>query len=303
MEISELKAFVKVVQSGSFTRAADALETQKSYLSRVVTGLERKLGVRLLERSTRSMHLTEIGREVYERAVGIIGAVDDTERIAAQLNAQPRGTLKLTCGTEFGMIAVSSWIDRYLQDYPQVSVEADFTGRLLDLVHEGFDLAIRIGELADSRLAARRLGELSYGLFASPAYFKRQPKPRHPADLRNHKQLVFHAGGHGSGWRLTRGAEQVKVEVSARLRVNNSFAVRDAAVAGLGVAQLPDRVAQPAVDSGTLVRVLPQWQPPSVPVSAVFASNRYLSAKVRAFVDLAVRDFATTTDAKPATRA
>lgn len=303
MEISELKAFVKVVQSGSFTRAADTLETQKSYLSRVVTGLERKLGVRLLERSTRSMHLTEIGRAVYERAIGILGAVDDTERIAAQLNAEPRGTLKLTCGTEFGMIAVSGWIDRYLQVYPQVSVEADFTGRLLDLVHEGFDLAIRIGELADSRLAARRLGTLSYGLFASPAYLKRQPRPRHPADLRNHRQLVFHAGGHGGGWRLTRGTEQVKVEVSARLRVNNSFAVRDAAVAGLGVAQLPDRVAQPAVESGALVRVLPQWRPNTVPVSAVFASNRYLSAKVRAFVDLAARDFAATSDVTPAARA
>lgn len=111
MELAELQAFVKVVQSGSFTRAADALGTRKSHLSRVVSTLERRLGARLLERSTRAMHLTEIGREVFERAVGILGAVEDTERIAQQLHAEPRGTLRLTCGVEFGLLAVSGWVN------------------------------------------------------------------------------------------------------------------------------------------------------------------------------------------------
>jgi LysR family transcriptional regulator for bpeEF and oprC len=145
METSELTAFVKVVQSGSFTRAAESMGTQKAYLSRVVTQLEQKLGVRLLERTTRSLSLTEAGREIFERAVGILGAMEDVERVAQQTLAEPRGTLRLTCGVEFGMIAVSRWISDYLARYPLVNVESDFTGRIVDIVHEGFDLAIRIG--------------------------------------------------------------------------------------------------------------------------------------------------------------
>jgi len=160
MGISELNAFAKVVQTGSFTRAAESLGTQKAYLSRVVANLEQKLGARLLVRTTRSLSLTEVGREVFERAVGILGAVDDVQRLTQKMVAEPRGTLRLTCGVEFGMIAVSRWIGHYLKRYPQVSVESDFTGRIVDLVHEGFDLAIRIGPLTESSLAARRLGEL-----------------------------------------------------------------------------------------------------------------------------------------------
>ena len=290
MEFSELEAFVKVVQAGSFTRAAELLGTQKSHLSRVVSALERRLGVRLLERSTRAMHLTEIGREVFERAVGILGAVEDTERLAQQLHAEPRGTLRLTCGVEFGLIAVSGWIDRYLAEHPQVAVDADFTGRVIDIVHEGFDLAIRVGELADSRLAARRLGDLDYGLYASPAYLRRRAAPGHPGELAGHALLAFTGGSRAPGWRLNRDGAPVKVDLTGtRLRVNNSFAVREAAVAGLGIAQLPQLVAAPAVTSGDLVRLLPDWDPPRVPVHAVFASSRYLSAKVRAFIDLATR--------------
>src|SRR5512137_538664 len=232
MELSALTALVKVVQAGSFTRAAEAMHTQKAHLSRVITHLERELGVRLLERTTRSLSLTEVGREIFERAVGILGAVEDAERVAQRMLAEPRGVLKLTCGVEFGMIAVSRWIDAYLQRYPQVSVEADFTGRVIDIVHEGFDMAIRVGELPDSRLAARRLGELHYALFASPDYLALHGIPVSPDELARHQLLVFTAVSHRAGWRLARGSESRRIEVQARLRVNNSFAVRDAAIRG-----------------------------------------------------------------------
>jgi len=293
MELSALAALVKVVQAGSFTRAAEAMHTQKAHLSRVVTNLERELGVRLLERTTRSLSLTEVGREIFERAVGILGAVEDAERVAQRMLAEPRGVLKLTCGVEFGMIAVSRWIDAYLQRYPQVSVEADFTGRIVDIVHEGFDLAIRVGELPDSRLAARRLGELRYGLFASPEYLARRGTPGSPEDLPQHDLLVFTAGSHRVGWRLARGSESRRVDAPARLRINNSFAVRDAAIQGLGIAQLPMVVADMALASTELARVLPEWHPPAVPVHALFPSNRYLTPKVRAFIDHAVHAFPT----------
>jgi DNA-binding transcriptional LysR family regulator len=200
--------------------------------------------------------------------------------------------LKLTCGVEFGMIAVSRWIDAYLRRYPQVSVDADFTSRVIDIVHEGFDLAIRVGELPDSRLAARRIGELRYGLFASTAYLKRRGSPDSPADLPQHDLLMFTAGSHASGWRLSRGAEQHRVDAPARLRINNSFSVRDAAVEGLGIAQLPMLVAHESVESRVLVRVLPDWIPRAIPIHALFPSSRYLTPKVRAFIDLAVASHA-----------
>lgn len=287
MDLPTLRAFVKVVQTGSFTRAADALNTQKAHLSRVVSQLERELGVRLLERTTRALSLTEIGREFFERAVGILGSVEDARRAVQKAQGEPRGTLQLTCGVEFGMIAVSGWIDLYLRRYPQVRVDADFTSRIVDIVHEGFDLAIRVGPLADSTLAARRLGELAYGLFASPDYLARRGMPTHPADLSEHDALAFAGGSHQAAWTLSQGDQQERVAMQPRLKANNVFAVRDAAIAGLGVAQLPlIMVTQPLRDH-QLQPVLGGWSPASVPVHAVFASARYLTPKVRSFIDLA----------------
>ncbi len=291
MEASELAVFVKVVQTGSFTRAAESMGTQKAYLSRVVKQLEQKLGVRLLERTTRSLSLTEAGREIFERAVGILGAIEDVERVAQQTLAEPRGTLRLTCGVEFGMIAVSRWISDYLARYPLVNVESDLTGRIIDIVHEGFDLAIRIGPLSDSSLAARRLGELRYGLFASNDYLGRRGTPNSPDALEQHDLLHFSGGSPRQTWALLRGTDEIKVAVSPRLRINNSFAVRDAALHGLGIARLPLAVVSNLPEALHLTRVLPQWSPPPAPVNAVFPGLRYLTPKVRAFIDHAVERF------------
>jgi DNA-binding transcriptional LysR family regulator len=267
--------------------------TQKSYVSRVVAQLEAELGVKLLERTTRSIALTEVGREVYERAVGILGAVDDTMRVAQRAQGQPRGQLRLTCGVEFGLLAVGGWIDEYLARHAEVSVEAEYTSRVLDLVHEGFDLAIRIGEVQESRLVARRLGQLEYGLFAAPGYLQHNGLPAEPAELREHALIMFSPGGRRTAWELSLGPmhqarELQRISGQARLRVNNSFAVRDAVLRGLGIGQLPLLVAaQPGIGE-RLVRVLPDWSGPPVPVHAVYPSNRYLSPKVRAFIDLAL---------------
>lgn len=296
MELSTLQAFVKVVQAGSFTHAAAQLGTQKAHLSRVVTQLETQLGVRLMERTTRSLSLTEVGREFFERAVGILASVEDAERAVQKSQGEPRGVLKLTCGVEFGMLAASAWISRYLQRHPQVRIEADFTGRLVDLVHEGFDLAIRVGPLADSTLVARKLGVLRYGLFASPGYLARRGAPSHPGELAAQDTLAFAGGSHQAAWSLSLEQRVERVALTPRLKANNVFAVRDAALAGLGIAQLPRLVADPEVRSGRLCAVLEDWSVPDVPVHALFASSRYLTPKVRAFVDLAVEAMA---DASP----
>jgi len=291
MELSHLDAFVKVVQTGSFTRAAELMRSQKAHVSRVISQLEAELGVRLLERTTRSLSLTEVGREFFERALALLGAADDARSAVQQMQGDPRGTLRLTCGVEFGLLAVNDWVRAYLQRHPGVNVDLEMTARVVDIVHEGFDLAVRVGPLADSTLAARKLGELHYGLFAAPAYLRRRAPPEAPSDLAQHDVIRFSGSKRRLVWSFTRGPQSQSIEPAARLSVNNSFAVRDAAIDGLGIAQLPLLLASPAVASGALQPVLADWLLPSAPVHAVFASARYLTPKVRAFIDLAAAAF------------
>jgi len=301
MELSHLDTFVKVVQTGSFTRAAEQLHSQKAHVSRVISQLEADLGVRLLERTTRSLSLTEVGREFFERAFGILGAAEDARRAVQQAHGEPRGTLRLTCGVEFGMLALNGWVRDYLIRHPGANVDLEMTGRVVDIVHEGFDLAVRVGPLADSTLAARKLGDLNYGLFAAPGYLQRQPQPLVPQDLAQHALIRFSGSRQRLVWAFTRGTETQRIEPAARLNANNSFAVRDAAIDGLGIGQLPWLLAGPSVSAGALHPVLTDWQLPSAPVHAVFASARYLTPKVRAFIDLAVTSFADVTASRPLT--
>jgi LysR family transcriptional regulator, regulator for bpeEF and oprC len=238
--------------------------------------------------------VTETGREVFERAVGILGAVEDTTRLVHNIQGEPRGLLRLTSGVEFGHLAVGRWVDEYLEKNPMVTAEVEYTSRVLDLVHEGFDLAIRLGRVEESRLVARPLGQLDYALFACPRYLERQGRPSTPEQLREHSLVMFSGGTQRRGWTLMRGGverDAVKIEGPARLRVNNSFAVRDALLRSLGIGQLPLLIAMEGLAGERLVPVLPEWRPSAVPVHAVYPSNRYLSPKVRAFVDLALTRF------------
>jgi LysR family transcriptional regulator, regulator for bpeEF and oprC len=295
MTLEQLRILIKVVQSGSFTRAAELLGTQKSYVSRVVAQLEAELGAKLLERTTRALSVTEVGREVFERAVGILGAVEDTTRLVHNTQAEPRGLLRMTCGVEFGQLAVSRWVDEYLAAHPLVTADVEYTSRVLDLVHEGFDLAIRVGPVQESRLVARPLGQIDYALFACPRYVERHGRPETPGQLAEHSLVMFTGGAQRRGWQLVPqgGSEReaVKVEGPARLRVNNGFAVRDALLHSLGIGQLPLLIAAESLVAGRLVPVLAGWRLASVPVHAVYPSNRYLSPKVKAFIDLATTRF------------
>lgn len=292
MELSRLRAFVTVVQSGSFTRAAEVLRTQKARVSRQISELEAELGVRLLERTTRALRLTEIGRELFERGVGILAAVEDAERAAQAVHGEPHGLLRLTVPLEFGLLIAFDWVRALLQRHPQLTIEVDSSSRIVDLVHEGYDLAVRIGPLADSRLAARRLGELHYGLYASPAYLQRRGVPQHPSDLATHDLIAFAPGGKPMPLRLQRGETSLDLaDVAPRLRVDSRYAQRDAVLAGLGIAENLELIAAEEVAAGRLVRILPGWTRPPVPVHAVFPSYRYLTPKVRAFIEHAQAHF------------
>ncbi|MBL8330023.1 MAG: LysR family transcriptional regulator [Rubrivivax sp.] len=294
MTLEQLRVLVKVVDAGSFTTAADVLGVQRSHVSRVIAQLEAELGVTLLERTTRRQSVSEAGRAVYERAVGVLAAIEDTVRVTQDMRAQPQGHLRITCGVAFGIAVLSGWVETFLARHPQCTAEIEYASRELDLVHEGFDLAIRAGPLPDSRLAARRLGRFDYGLFASPAYVQRFGLPATPEALSGHRLVVFTGDSARTGaWMLQhpQQREPVRVAGPAQLRVNAGAGVRSALLAGLGIGQLPQPAAAELLADGRLQPVLLPWQPPAVEVFAVYPSNRYLTPKVRAFVDLALELF------------
>lgn len=292
MDLDHYRALATVVQSGSFTRAAERLRTQKARISRQIKEMETELGVRLLERTTRRLRLTEVGKEIYERSVGILDAVEDTQRIAQAVHGEPHGLLRVTMPLEFGLLAGFDWVRAVLARHPQLTIEVDSSSRVLDMVHEGFDLAIRVGALPDSRLAARRLGELHYGLYASPDYLARHGRPEAPEALRTHHLIAFAPAGRPAPLRLERAdVPQMTLDIAPRLRVDSRYAQRDAVLAGLGIGENLQMIAAPEVAAGRLVRVLAEWTRPPVPVHAVFPSQRYLTPKVRAFVDHARRHF------------
>lgn len=292
IDLDQLRAFAAVVRAGSFTRAAEALATRKSHLSRLVMRLETRLDAQLLRRTTRSVTVTELGREVFERATAILAALDDTERLAERSKTEPQGVISLTCGEEFGLSVVSQWITGYLIAYPRVRVEADYSNRIVDIVREGYDLAIRVGMSGDSDLTASKLGEIDYALFASPAYLARRGAPARPTELVEHDTVVFGAPGRVVDLRLNRGADAQTIRLTPRVLVNNNLAARDAIASGLGIGLLPRFQASRLAAAGRLAEILPGWSKPPVTVRALHAASRYATPKVRAFVDHAKRNFA-----------
>lgn len=290
IDLPEMRVFVAVVTDGSFTTAADRLGTDKARISRIVSRMEKKLGAQLLTRSTRRLSVTEVGRDYFERAMSILTAAEAAEAAVAQQSKEPKGLLKLTAGSEFGTMVVDDWIAAFLKIAPKVSVEAEYTNRLVDIIHEGFDAAIRVGVLEDSGLSARRLGEVSYGLYAAPDYVRDSPVIATVADLRRHSLIMKTTRGR-CNWTLLSGESSEKITVSPRCAVNSTIAAKNLALSGLGVAHLPRFMAEPLVNAGTLSCVLPGWAEAPAPVHAVFASSRYMDPKVRSFVDLCLSAF------------
>ena len=287
LNTDHLRLFLTVLAAGSFTRAADLAGSDKAHVSRVISRLEDQLGTRLLNRSTRALSATDAGQELAGRARAILDALAEAEDALRGRADRPRGRLRIACGTEFGLLAVNGWIATLLREWPDLRVEADFSNRVADIVHEGFDLAIRVGRLPDSDLVARRLGEVAYGFYAAPAFLAAHGRPGHPGELRGEGFIGFT----GSPAEVTDGTGTARLPEPPRMRANTNMAVRDLAVAGLGVALLPAFQAAPFVAAGALVPVLEGWTRPPVPVHAVMASARLPSAAVRAFIEVARASF------------
>lgn len=279
IDANAILVFAKVVEAGSFVGASKALDMPTSTVSRKVSELEARLGARLLQRTTRSLSLTDEGRIYYAHAARVAAEVEEAELAVDRMQEAPRGRLRVTVPLNFGFLAPA--FASYLARYPEVELEVVGADRLVDLVHEGFDVAVRAGGLADSTLVARRLGDLQSFLVASPRFLERAGAPEAPRDLESTDCLVFGAG-ELVRWRLVKEDEELAVDVRARLVVNDFDFLEQAARAGLGIAMLP---AFRCVAHGGLSRVLPAWRSPAIPIHAVYPSTRHLSPKVKTFLD------------------
>lgn len=282
-DLDAIQIFTKVVQTGSFTSAARALAMPKSTVSQRVAELEERLGARLLQRTTRSLGLTDAGRIYFDYCTRIVAEVADAERAVATLQTTPRGLLRMTvpASTQF----LGPVFSEFLARCSGMQLEVLFTDRFVDLVEESFDLAIRAGALSDSTLIARSLGSVRFVLVASPRYLKKHGRPRSPRDLADHASLVFRVGARPGIWRLTNGAEEHEVALAPRLAVNDLDVLHDAVAGGAGIAVLPAFRCTKDLRAKRLERVLPAWQIPPQPVHAVYPSGRHLSPKVKAMLE------------------
>jgi DNA-binding transcriptional LysR family regulator len=283
MDLNEILVFARVVQAGSFTAAAAALGMPKSTVSRKVSDLEERLHSRLLQRTTRKLSLTDVGRTYYDYCARIVGEIEDAERAVSTLQETPRGLLRVTAPINVAFLGPI--VSDYLKRYPEVRLDLFCTGRAVDLVEERFDLGIRAGALADSTLIARRLGTATWLLVATPGYLKRRGRPRSPYDLSKHDCLLFGAGPDTGGLCLENGDRSVQVALSPRLTVTDIDVVYAVATAGLGIAVLPAFRCVEDLGARRLARVLADWNVPSTPVHVVYPSTRHISPKVKSFID------------------
>lgn len=283
---SALSAFVKVVELGSFARAAERLSVSTSAVSRQVADLEAHLAARLLHRTTRRLSLTEAGEAFYERAVQLLGDLEEAEGSVRSASVQATGTLRLTCGVSFGDRHLAPAIAAFAVLHPQVSFDLDLSDRAVDLVEEGFDLAIRIGEIGQKGMVSRRLGTTELICCAAPAYLGRNAIPQTPADLERHECIAYAFAPLATTWTFeSRDGTLHSPRILPRHRTNSGLMVAALAAAGLGVVVEPDFIVAPDIRAGRLVRVLQDFRPPRSPIAAVYPSRKHLSAKVRAFVD------------------
>jgi DNA-binding transcriptional LysR family regulator len=290
--LAAIQAFAQVVESGSFAKAAERLGLSTSAASRHVAELEAHLQTRLLNRTTRRVSLTETGRAYYERVVQLLADLEEAEQEAARAAVVPRGVIKLTTAVNFGVRHVAPAIAAFLARNAEVRFDISLSDRIIDLVEEGFDLAIRIGTAGSHNVVARKLGETAVVPCASPAYLAARGTPQVPEDLARHNCFTYEYTVPRNLWTFRDAAGRERpVRVSGNLHANNGDLLAEAAARGAGVVLEPAFVVGPEVRAGRLVPLLQDFAPAPLPIYAVYHSRRHLSAKVRLFVDFLVEHF------------
>jgi DNA-binding transcriptional LysR family regulator len=289
-DLNETLMFVTVVERGSFTAAARALGVPKTTLSRKVQALEERIGARLLKRTTRRLGLTESGQLYYEHCARLPRLLEEAETAVSHLSSAPRGWLRLTAPYTLGTQIIVPLMPEFMLRYPDVRIDMTLSNDVVDLVASDLDLALRVGPLVDSTLVARLLGRFSTHVYASPEYLMRYGEPLRPADVAFHRALAQSQQRHHGRitWVLSDGTSTHEQAITPVFVINEPSALRNAAVAGLGLALLPDRLAAPNEQDGTLQRVLSLWAGPVAELNAVFARDRVMPPKVRSFIDFLV---------------
>ncbi|MGQ7847660.1 LysR family transcriptional regulator [Granulosicoccus sp. 3-233] len=290
--LTGMRVFVTVVDTGSFAAAAEKLDLSRGMTSRYVAQMESHLGVRLLNRTTRKLSLTGVGQDYYQRAVQVLGLVEEAETAATSETAQPRGTLRINAPLSFSALHLGHAITEYLQRFQDVQVELSLVDREVKLVEEGFDLALRIANEVDPMLIARPLAPVRVVACASARYLETHGMPEHPRDLARHNCLRYTNTRNSDEWHFHRGPEQCQVAVQGNLQGNNGDVLCNAAVAGLGVVLQPTFMVYQLLNSGALLRVLDGWEPEHPTLNAVYANRRFLPLKTRSFIDFLVEYFA-----------
>ena len=281
--------FVAVVEAGSFSAAAQTLKLSKSHVSRQVSRLENRLGTQLLLRTTRKLALTQTGTVYFEQCRDLVNQLSELESAIIDTHEKPMGTLRLTVAGAFGELYVAPATAEFMRRYPDINIVLDFTSRVVDLVSEGYDLAIRAGVLKDSSLIARRIAERRLLVCASRDYLSRQGRPIHLSDLRQHNCLV----GSLPTWRFCeQSGHHIDLKIQGNWRSNNGYALLAAARKGLGLVQLPEFYVHDDIAAGRLLPVLEKYQPTDTAVWAIYPSNKHLSPKVSLFIDHLVSSFA-----------
>lgn len=288
-----METFVKVVEAETISAAADRLNIAKSAVSRRLKDLEEYLGVELFHRTTRKLNLTETGRAYYQQCVRLLDDVLETEIAVSQAHGTIKGGLRVALPSSFGLMHIGPAINEFLQLHPQIEFDLDFNDREVDLMQEGFDLAVRIAQLSDSSLIARRIAPIHRILCASPEYLKCAGTPRTPGDLIDHQILVYTLLRDYESWTLTdKDGQTSRIKLNPYIKASTGEFLRDAAVAGQGITFLPTFIVYQEIERGALLPLFTEFTTPEVNAYVIYPQTRHLSQRVRTFVDFLVEKFA-----------
>ena len=290
-KLTSIRAFTKVVDHGGFAAAARELRLSRSAVSKYVIELEQQLGVQLLHRTTRSASPTENGQVYYERAKAILADLEEADVAVTRLQAEPRGLLRINAPMSFGTLHLGSAIADFMAVYRDLEIQLVLSDQMIDVVQEGFDVTLRIAELASSSLIARMIAPAPRVICASPGYLKAHGTPRHPDDLRQHDCLIYGHLATGNQWKLKGPDGDHWIQANGKLCTNNAEILCDAAVKGRGIALLPTFIAGPALRDKKLRTVMSDYRAPELSLHAVYPPTRHLSVKVRLFIDFLVERF------------
>lgn len=290
-KLSSLRAFVKVVESGSFAEAGRQLRLSRSAISKYIGELEQSLGVQLIVRTTRHASPTETGQLYFERAVSILAELDAADQAVSQSQAAPRGLLRVNAPMSFGTMRLGPVVADFMARYPELQLQIVLSDDLLDPVQDGFDVTLRIAELESSSLVARRIMPVERVICAAPAYLARHGTPGSPEELRRHTSLTYGFLLTGNQWKLTGRDGDHWVQPAWSLCVNNAEVLRDVAIRGQGIALIPRFIAADALESGALTAILADYAAPPLALYAIYPPTRHLSVKVRLFIDFLVERF------------